>query len=81
MNNVVAARFLYFKRVFDLIKSLDGNIVECGVWKGESFGNWNQIFRKNKPVINQVVRLFDYESGQEFALQFKGNDNYRLRQI
>ncbi|MFQ5686517.1 MAG: hypothetical protein ACE5GV_07640, partial [Candidatus Scalindua sp.] len=30
------------------------------------------VFRKNKPLINQVVRLFDYASGQEFALRFKG---------
>lgn len=30
-------RFLYFDRMFDSISSIDGDIVECGVEKGESF--------------------------------------------
>lgn len=34
--------------------------------------DWNQIFWRNKPIIDQQVHLFDYESGQEFATQFKG---------
>ena len=35
---------------------------------------WKRILclMKSNPVINREVHLFDYESGQEFALQFKG---------
>ncbi len=34
--------------------------------------DWNQVFCKNKPVIDQCVHLFDYEAGQEFALKLEG---------
>lgn len=33
---------------------------------------WKRIFRYYRPVIGQEPHLFDYEYGQEFALQFKG---------
>ncbi len=36
MTNNRIARFLYFKRVFDMARDIDGDIVECGVGKGES---------------------------------------------
>ncbi len=31
-----AARFLYFKRCYDMIRDLEGDIAECGVGRGES---------------------------------------------
>ena len=34
--------------------------------------DWNQLFCKNEPIIDQCSHLFDYESGQKFALKFKG---------
>ncbi len=34
--------------------------------------DWDWVFCKNKPVIDQQVHLFDYESGQKFASQLKG---------
>jgi hypothetical protein len=30
-------RFLYFARFFDLIRNLEGDVVECGVGRGDSF--------------------------------------------
>jgi hypothetical protein len=33
---------------------------------------WKRIFRYYRPDIGQEPHLFDYESGQEFALQYKG---------
>jgi hypothetical protein len=30
-------RLLYFKRLLDLVNSVDGDVVECGIGKGESF--------------------------------------------
>ena len=35
-NYRYAARFLYFKRCFDMIRELEGDIVECGVAQGRS---------------------------------------------
>lgn len=37
MNCLTVARLLYFKRLFDLIKPVDGDVVECGVGYGNSF--------------------------------------------
>lgn len=36
-NMLWMRRFLYFDRMFNLISSVDGDIVECGVGKGQSF--------------------------------------------
>jgi hypothetical protein len=51
-------------------------------WYHNHYMNWRCVYprgwkrilclMKSNPVINSEVHLFDYESGQEFALQFKG---------
>lgn len=61
--------------------SFKGN-KECRFWYHNYYLNWRCVyprgwkrilcFMKSNPVIDQQVHLFDYESGQEFAIQFKG---------
>lgn len=36
MNGQQVTRFLYFKRLFDVVREIDGDIVECGVGHGSS---------------------------------------------
>ena len=37
LNYINAARFLYLYKLFDLIKDIKGDVVECGVGHGRSF--------------------------------------------
>jgi hypothetical protein len=39
-NVRMGSQFLYQKRLFDQIRSLEGDIVECGVGHGKSFLSW-----------------------------------------
>lgn len=43
-----ASRFLYFKRALDMVRELDGDVVECGVGRGESLIDFTILCNQEK---------------------------------
>jgi len=74
-DNTVAA-FLYFKRVFDLIKGVDGDIVECGVWKGVSLLMFSFLV-KDEMKGRKLWGFDSFEGFPEPSIQDKSERNLK----
>ena len=53
-------RFLYFYRLFQRIEGLDGDVVECGVWRGRSL-LWLSIFAREEQRGRKVWGFDTFE--------------------
>ena len=62
-NYRYAARFLYFKRCFDMISKLEGDIVECGVCLGRSLMMFAFLI---KDCCEGERHLYGYDSFEGF---------------
>ena len=61
-NYRYAARFLYFKRCFDMIRELEGDIVECGVAQGRSLLMFGFLIRNS----GRGGHLYGFDSFEGF---------------
>lgn len=57
-----ARRLLYQNRLYDKIKHLEGDIVECGVGNGETFINWCVLIQDNVQLRN----IWSFDSFEGF---------------
>lgn len=73
---IQVSKFLYFKRVFDLIRNLDGDVVECGVGPGHSLLMFSFLAREE----GKRRKLWGFDSFEGFpkpSLHDKSERNVR----
>ena len=54
LNSINTSRFLYYQNLFNETKSIDGDIVECGVGMGSSFMTLSLL------LINMLDKEIDF---------------------
>lgn len=62
MNYFDIQKFLYFKRMFDMVKDIPGDIVECGVGSGKSFAYFASLVKEESKKRN----LWGFDSFEGF---------------
>ena len=58
MSLIMVGRFLYIKRLFDEVSELEGDIVECGVGRGNTFHFWAILCHDS----TKLRRLWGFDS-------------------
>jgi hypothetical protein len=73
-------RFLYFNRLFNLIHTVEGDVVECGVWRGQSL-LWWAIFVKEELRGRKLWGFDTFEGFPDPPAEDRSQRNVRRGQL
>jgi len=76
----VIYKFLMRHRMYEMIRNLHGDIVECGVFKGSGLASWLKMMEMDAPHDIRKVIGFDFYD-PEFTKDLVGEDKVYMEKV